>query len=179
MVNRILKNIVKHYVLVMCFISLSLTIHAHTIQQTANRRQLGRELVNEGKIAEGWECNNYAYSFGRERTWIGEKMTKFIAYLRQGVGREMARCSYTLTCCLSKLRSSLEAGKKLLRVWLQYVNRVAKVPLYSSFEAPLVLLWSPYSDSEETYCMREGYFKYNGLICRIINPQKQKTWDEL
>lgn len=37
-----------------------------------------------------------------------------------GIGNEMAGSGHTPACCLSKLRSSLEAGMKQLRVWLQY-----------------------------------------------------------
>lgn len=62
--------------------------------------------------------------------------------------KEMTGSSHTITSCLSKLRSCLKAGKKQLRVWLQYVCDVAKVLLYSSFSGPLVLLWSPHGDSE-------------------------------
>ena len=65
-----------------------------------------------------------------------------------GIGNEMAGSNYTPACCLSKLRSSLEAGKKQLRVWLQYVCSMAEILLYSSLGAPLVLFWSPYRDSE-------------------------------
>lgn len=54
----------------------------------------------------------------------------------------------TPLCCLSRLRSSLEAGKKQLRVWIEYVCSVAKMILYSSFGAPLVFLGSPYNSSE-------------------------------
>lgn len=60
----------------------------------------------------------------------------------------MAGSSHTPACCLSKLRSSLEAGKKQLRVWLQYVCGVTEVLLYPSYGTPLVLLLSPYGDSE-------------------------------
>lgn len=73
-----------------------------------------------------------------------------LAYFRQGVGKEMARCSHTPACCLSKLRSSLEAGKKQLRVWLQYANRVAEVLLYSSFGVPLAVLWFIFGDLRTT-----------------------------
>ena len=61
--------------------------------------------------------------------------------------KEMAGTSHTLSC-LSKLRSSLEAGKKQPRVWLQYAWRGAEVLLYSFFGTPLVLLGSPRGDSE-------------------------------
>jgi len=44
-----------------------------------------------------------------------------------GVGKEMAGCSHTLASCLSKLRSRQEAGKKQLRVWLQYGCSVTEV----------------------------------------------------
>ncbi len=57
-----------------------------------------------------------------------------------GVASVMADSSYTLTCCLSKHRSSLEAGKKQPRVWLQYACSVTEMLLYSSYGAPLVFL---------------------------------------
>ena len=44
-----------------------------------------------------------------------------------GAVKEMASSSHTLPCCVSKLRSSLEAGKKQLRVWLQYVSDVVRI----------------------------------------------------
>lgn len=74
----------------------------------------------------------------------------YLAYLKQGVGREMARCSHTPTFCLGKLGSSIKAGKKQLRVWLQYVCDMAEMLLYSSFDSPLVLLWTPYMGSEDS-----------------------------
>ena len=85
---------------------------------------------------------------------------------------EIAGSRHTLACSLSKLRSSIEAGKKQLRVWLQYVWSVTEMLLYPSFgvgfnptfltlgranafvlhslnrKVPLVLLLSPYGDSE-------------------------------
>lgn len=62
--------------------------------------------------------------------------------ISHSVDKEMAGFSHTLTCCLSKLRSSLEAGKRQLRVWLQYACSVVEALLYSSFGAPLVFFWS-------------------------------------
>ena len=79
-----------------------------------------------------------------------------LAYLRQGVGREMAGYSHTPFSCLSKLRSSIEAGRKQLRVWLQYVNRVAEVLLYSSFDAPLVLLWCSFGNTGDARYIHGG-----------------------
>lgn len=38
-----------------------------------------------------------------------------------GIGNETVGTSHTPACCWSKLKSSLKAGKKQLRVWLQYV----------------------------------------------------------
>ena len=75
------------------------------------------------------------------------KAVPYILGISQVVVKEMAGYSHTLPCCVSKLRSSLEAGKKQLRVWLQYVCGVTEMLLYS-FGDPLVLLWSPYGDSE-------------------------------
>ena len=67
---------------------------------------------------------------------------------RQGDGKEMAGYSHTLPCCVSQLRSSLEASKKQLRIWLQYVCGVTEMLLYTCFGAPLVLHRTPYDDSE-------------------------------
>ena len=54
-----------------------------------------------------------------------------------GAVREMAGFRYTLSSCLSKLRSSIEAGKKQLRVWLQYSCGVTEMLLYPSFSITL------------------------------------------
>ena len=76
------------------------------------------------------------------------KAVPYILGISQGVVKEMAGYSHTPASCLSKLRSSLEAGKKQLRVWLQYSCGVTEMLHYSSFRVPLVLLLSPYGDSE-------------------------------
>ena len=76
-----------------------------------------------------------------------ENLELYFVGIRHSVGKEMAGSRHTLTSCLSKFRSSLEAGKKQLRIWLQYVCDVAKVLLYSSLSGPLVFLWSPNDDS--------------------------------
>lgn len=68
---------------------------------------------------------------------------KHLAYFRQGVGKEMAGFIHTPTSCLSKLRSSLESGKKQPKVWLQYICSVTELLLNSSFGRPLVLFGIP------------------------------------
>ena len=112
-----------------------------------------------------------------------------LAYLRQGVGKEMEGYSYTPACCMSKPRSSLEAGKKQPIVWLQHVCGVTELFLYPSFrvgfnptfltlgrtnafvlyslnrKVPLVLLLSPYGDSE---IARNG-FEDGSKWCTTIN----------
>ena len=75
------------------------------------------------------------------------KAVPYILGISQGVVKEIGS-RHTLACCLCKLRSSLEAGKKQLKVWLQYVCSVSEMLLYPSFGAPLVFLRSPYDDSE-------------------------------
>lgn len=60
----------------------------------------------------------------------------------------MAGSNHTPACCLSKLRSSIEAGKKQLRVWLQYVCGVTEMLIFLSYGAALVVLWYPYGDSK-------------------------------
>ena len=71
------------------------------------------------------------------------KAVPYILSVNQDVVKEMAGSSHTLGLLMSKLRSSLEAGKKQPRVWIEYVCSVAKMILYSSFGAPLVFLGSP------------------------------------
>ena len=75
-----------------------------------------------------------------------ERLKSYLVGISHTVSKEMAGSSHTLSCCLSKLRSSLGAGKKQPRVWLEYVCSVDEVLLYSSFGAPLVLLWPLYGD---------------------------------
>lgn len=72
----------------------------------------------------------------------------YISGVNQDVVKEMAGSIHTLGLLMSKLRSSLEAGKKQPRVWIEYVCSVAKMLLYPSFGAPLVFLGSPYDGSE-------------------------------
>lgn len=76
-----------------------------------------------------------------------ENLILYSTDICHSVGEEMAGYSHAPGCYLSKFRSSLEAGKKQLRIWLQYVCDVAKVLLYSSLSGPLVFLWSPNDDS--------------------------------
>ena len=82
----------KNFFLILLFALAANDIPAQTIQQADSLHQQGRELVNEGKIAEGRECtrqamemrkkllgevsedyitslNNYAYSYGAEKNW--------------------------------------------------------------------------------------------------------------
>ena len=68
-----------------------------------------------------------------------ENLESYLAGISHSVCKEKAGSSHTLTCCLSKLRSSLEAGKKQPRVWLQYVCGVAEEFLCLSFSGPLDL----------------------------------------
>jgi hypothetical protein len=94
------------------------------------------------------------------------KAVPYILGISQGVVKEMAGYSHTPACCLSKLRSSIEAGKKQFRVWLEYVCSVAKMlldepsgraeRLYLYFCAPLAFLWSLYNSSE---WIRSGFEK--------------------
>ena len=99
-----------------------------------------------------------------QRTAIQSVAEVFLCFLRCSQRCQALR--HTLTCCLSKLRSSLEAGKKLLRVWLKYGGIVAKMLLdepsgraerfYLYFCAPLAFLWSLYNSSE---WIRSGFEK--------------------
>lgn len=74
--------------------------------------------------------------------------------ISHNVASEIASSIHTPVCCLGKLRSSLEAGKKQLRVWLEYFCSVAKMLLYSSFGALLMFLCSPYDSSK---MVRSGF----------------------
>lgn len=87
------------------------------------------------------------------------KAVPYILGISQGVVKEMAGYSHTLPCCVSKLRSSLEAGKKQPRVWLQYVCGVIEMLLYPSSGVSLVLLLSPYGDSKMA---RNGFLDPSG-----------------
>ena len=62
-----------------------------------------------------------------------------VADFRHSVAKEMSSYRHAIACCLSKLRSDIRAGKKQLRVWLQYACSVSEVLLHPSV-APLVLL---------------------------------------
>ena len=82
----------QFYAVLMVFVLLAEAGQAQTVEQADSLHQRGRELVNEGRIAEGRECtrlameirkkllgevsedyimslNNYAYSFGAEKNW--------------------------------------------------------------------------------------------------------------
>ena len=82
----------KKYISLFLLIHVSIAAFTQTVQQADSLHQQGRELVNEGKIAEGRECtrqameirkkllgevsedyitslNNYAYSYGAEKNW--------------------------------------------------------------------------------------------------------------
>lgn len=108
-----------------------------------------------------------------ERSWDkgNMKAVPYILGISQVVVKEMAGSSHTLPCCVSKLRSSLEAGKKQLRVWLQYVCGVTEMLLYPSFGAPLVFLRPPYDDSELARNGFEDGSKWyaTGNVCSCAN----------
>ena len=57
--------------------------------------------------------------WAHQRTAI-QSVTEVLLWPSFDAVKEMAGSSHTPASCLSKLRSSLEAGKKQLRVWLQY-----------------------------------------------------------
>ncbi len=123
------------------------------------------------------------------------KAVPYILGISQDVVKEMVGSSYTPACCVSKLRSCLEAGKKLLRVWLQYVYGVIEMLLYPSFRVGfkpsfltlgrantfvlhllnrkilLVLLWSSNGDSEMARNRFEEGSKWcaTGNVCGMAN----------
>ena len=110
------------------------------------------------------------YTNGNRKTWLSDMCHEL--YLANGSHSAVSQMRDSNHYCLSKTRSSLEADKKQLRVWLQYAYSVADVLLHPSFGAPLVLdfirpflrsaeqihllcarltewfLWSPHGDSE-------------------------------
>ena len=67
---------------------------------------------------------------------------------RQGDGKELVSSSHTLALLMSKLRSSLEAGKKQAKRSLEYGYSMESVLLYPSFVASSVFLLPPYDGSE-------------------------------
>jgi hypothetical protein len=77
---------------------------------------IGNEIILDTKT-------EFTYA---QRTAI-QSVVEVLLYPSFGSAKEMAGSSHTLACCLSKLRSSLQAGKKQPRVWLQYVCNVAEV----------------------------------------------------
>jgi hypothetical protein len=68
----------------------------------------------------------------------GTDMRKGLFYsgCSHSVDSQMAYSRHTLACCLSKLRSSLEAGKKQPRGRLQYACSITE----ALFTPPLVFL---------------------------------------
>lgn len=90
---------------------------------------------------------------------------------KQGDGKMLAYYCHTVPCCLSKPGSSLEAGKKQPRVWLEYACGATKVLLRSSFGAPLVLLWSPFSITDDTHHIHGG----NTEVSRMMYATSTET----
>lgn len=88
-------------------------------------------------------------------------MKSLLTGFSHSAASEMAGYRHTLNSCLSKLRSSLEAGKKQSRVWLRYACSVKKVLLYSSYGGPLVLLWYPFDDSYFSNKRVQGKLVFN------------------
>ncbi len=75
-------------------------------------------------------------------------LKSYLTSISHSAGTEMAGSNHTSPCSMSKYRSSLEAGKKRPKVWLQYACSMTEMLHYPSFSAPLLFLWAPYSDSE-------------------------------
>lgn len=89
-----------------------------------------------------------------------ENLKSYLAGISHSVGNGMAGFSHAPACCLSKLRSSLEAGKKQLRVWVERVCGMAEILLYPSLGAPLVLLSSSYRKSDSS-------LRYDGNLMEV------------
>lgn len=88
-------------------------------------------------------------------------LISYLTGISHSVGKGMAGISHAPACCVSKHRSSLEAGKKQLRVWLVYACGVTEVLLYPSFRVPLVFLLPPYDSSE---MVRSGFEEGSKVI---------------
>lgn len=89
---------------------------------------IGNEIILDTKKEPTGDVHQYLLRKVNENS--SEQFDNIIPYIlciSQGVVKEMAGSSHTLACCLSKLRSSLQAGKKQPRVWLQYGCSVAEV----------------------------------------------------
>jgi len=82
---------------------------------------------------------------------VHENSKSYFSCFRQDVDKMLAGFSHTLGLLMSKLRSSLEAGKKQLRVWLEYACSVTEVLLYPSFGAPIVFLMCFFRDSADAH----------------------------
>ncbi len=90
----------------------------------------------------------------------------YIADVSHSVASVLAGYSHTLPYCLSKPRSSLEAGKKQAKSSLEYGCTVEETQLYHSFCTPLVYLWTTFGDSEDARWCYGGQTlvtrRYNG-----------------
>ena len=106
------------------------------------------------------------------------KEEPFFSGISHSVDSQMAYSRHTLACCLSKPRSSLEAGKKQPKVWLHYACSVAEVfldepsgraeRLYPSFGTPLLLLWVPFGDSNFSNKRVQRTFVFNSSSGRKV-----------
>lgn len=97
-----------------------------------------------------------------------ENLKSYLTGISHSVVSEMVAYSHTSALLMSKLRSSLEAGKKQPRVWLQYVLSMANVLFYQSFGAPLVLHWSTFGVTGDTRYIHGG--------CTEILQRKHVTY---
>ena len=98
-----------------------------------------------------------------------ENLKSYLTGISHSVCKEKAGYSHTPGCYLSKLRSSLEAGKKQLRVWLQYVNSMTEVFLYPSFG----VFWPPFVGREMVRNSIE-----DGLIMPVLLNICMRTYNE-
>ena len=80
----------KRTTILFAFLCLAMAVNAQTAQQADSLHQRGRELVNEGKIAEGRECNRQAMEI--RKTLLGEVSEDYINSLN----------NYALTFALEK-----------------------------------------------------------------------------
>lgn len=95
-----------------------------------------------------------------------------ITGLWQDSGRVLAASSHTQPCCLSKHRSSTEAGKKQVKSSLEYGYCVEEVLFYPSFGALLVYRWTTFGDSEDP-CRCYGGNTIADVVSNLFDVNKQ------
>ena len=97
-----------------------------------------------------------------------ENLKSYLTGISHSVASMLAASSHTIALLMSKPRSSLEAGRKQPRVWLEYVCSMANVLFYPSFGTPLGLHWSTFGVTGDTRYIHGG--------CMEILQRKHVTY---